>query len=294
MYPVKYEGDIYRPPSEAKSLILQATIGCSHNRCTFCGMYKRKKFRVREFEELEKEIIAVSQMMPRTRRIFLADGNALAIPFELLSRILQLLQDTFPKLERVSLYGNPQDLLGKSVEQLRELKNLKLGIIYLGIESGSAAVLKEIRKGVTPQQIAEGAYRAKQAGVPLSITVINGLAGLEGTEEHAGETASLLNKIDPEYLGLLSLMTVPGTTTHRCFKEGLLTPLSPWELLKEIRMMVEGLSLTNCVFRANHASNYLPIKAVLSRDKEQLLAELDQVIAKKAPGSLKSEYLRGL
>lgn len=294
MYPVKYEGDIYRPPSEAKSLILQATIGCSHNRCTFCGMYKRKKFRVREFEELEKEIIAVSQMMPRTRRIFLADGNALAIPFELLSRILQLLQDAFPKLERVSLYGNPQDLLEKSVEQLRELKNLKLGIIYLGIESGSAAVLKEIRKGVTPQQIAEGASRAKQAGVPLSITVINGLAGLEGTEEHAGETASLLNKIDPEYLGLLSLMTVPGTTTHRCFKEGLLTPLSPWELLKEIRMMVEGLSLTNCVFRANHASNYLPIKAVLSRDKEQLLAELDQVIAKKAPGSLKSEYLRGL
>ncbi len=294
MYPVKYEGDIYRPPSEAKSLILQATIGCSHNRCTFCGMYKRKKFRVREFEELEKEIIAVSQMMPRTRRIFLADGNALAIPFELLSRILQLLQDAFPKLERVSLYGNPQDLLEKSVEQLRELKNLKLGIIYLGIESGSAAVLKEIRKGVTPQQIAEGASRAKQAGVPLSITVINGLAGLEGTEEHAGETASLLNKIDPEYLGLLSLMTVPGTTTHRCFKEGLLTPLSPWELLKEIRMMVEGLSLTNCVFRANHASNYLPIKAVLSRDKEQLLAELDRVIAKKAPGSLKSEYLRGL
>jgi len=294
MYPVKYEGDIYRPPSEAKSLILQATIGCSHNRCTFCGMYKRKKFRVREFEELEKEIIAVSQMMPRTRRIFLADGNALAIPFELLSRILQLLQDAFPKLERVSLYGNPQDLLEKSVEQLRELKNLKLGIIYLGIESGSAAVLKEIRKGVTPQQIAEGASRAKQAGVSLSITVINGLAGLEGTEEHAGETASLLNKIDPEYLGLLSLMTVPGTTTHRCFKEGLLTPLSPWELLKEIRMMVEGLSLTNCVFRANHASNYLPIKAVLSRDKEQLLAELDQVIAKKAPGSLKSEYLRGL
>ena len=294
MYPVKYEGDIYRPPSEAKSLILQATIGCSHNRCTFCGMYKRKKFRVREFEELEKEIIAVSQMMPRTRRIFLADGNALAIPFELLSRILQLLQDAFPKLERVSLYGNPQDLLEKSVEQLRELKNLKLGIIYLGIESGSAAVLKEIRKGVTPQQIAVGASRAKQAGVPLSITVINGLAGLEGTEEHAGETASLLNKIDPEYLGLLSLMTVPGTTTHRCFKEGLLTPLSPWELLKEIRMMVEGLSLTNCVFRANHASNYLPIKAVLSRDKEQLLAELDQVIAKKAPGSLKSEYLRGL
>ncbi len=294
MYPLKYEGDIYRPPSEAKSLILQATVGCSHNRCTFCGMYKRKKYRVRDFGELEKEIIMVSRMMPKTARIFLADGNALSIPFEQLSKILSALQDAFPQLERVSLYGNPQDLLEKSVEQLRELKKLKLGIIYLGIESGSAAVLKDINKGVTPQQIVEGASGAKEAGVPLSITVINGLAGAEGSEEHAKETAILLNKIDPEYLGLLSLMTVPGTTTHRRFKEGLLTPLNPWELLKEIRMMVEGLSLTSCVFRANHASNYLPIKAVLSQDKDRLLAELDQVITKKAPGSLKSEYLRGL
>lgn len=294
MYPLKYEGDIYRPPSEARSLILQATVGCSHNRCTFCGMYKRKKFRVRDFVELEKEIIMMSRMVPKTERIFLADGNALSIPFEQLSKILRALQDAFPRLERVSLYGNPQDLLEKSVEQLKELKKLKLGIIYLGIESGSAAVLKEIKKGVTPQQIVEGASRAKEAGVPLSITIINGLAGAEGSVEHAKETAKLLNEIDPEYLGLLSLMTVPGTTTHRRFKEGLLTPLSPWELLKEIRMMVEGLSLTNCVFRANHASNYLPIKAVLSQDKDRLLAELDQVITKKAPGSLKSEYLRGL
>lgn len=293
MYPVKYEGDIYRPPSEARSLILQATIGCSHNQCTFCKMYKRKKYRVRDYGELEKEIFMVSQMMPKTKRIFLADGNALSVPFEQLSKILGALQDALPQLERVSIYGNPQDLLEKSVEQLRELKKLKLGIIYLGIESGSAAVLKEVKKGVTPQQVVEGASRAKEAGVPLSITIINGLAGAEGSADHAKETAALLNKIDPEYVGLLSLMTEPGTTMHRRIKEGLLTPLSPWELLKEIRIMVEGLTLTNCVFRANHASNYLPIKAVLSRDKERLLAELDQVITKKAPGSLKSEYLRG-
>ena len=292
MYPVKYEGDIYRPPSEARSLILQATIGCSHNRCTFCKMYKRKKYRVRDFRELETEIVLVSQMMPKTKRIFLADGNALSIPFEQLAEILRALQNAFPHLERVSLYGNPQDLLEKSVEQLEELKSLKLGIIYLGIESGSAAVLENINKGVTPQQVVEGASRAKEAGVPLSITIINGLAGAEGSAEHAKETAALLNKIDPEYVGLLSLMTEPGTTMHRRFKEGLLTPLSPWELLKEIRMMVEGLSLTNCVFRANHASNYLPLGGNLPADRDRIVSLIDAALSGEIP--LRPDESRGL
>lgn len=169
-----------------------------------------------------------------------------------------------------------------------------MGIVYLGIESGSPRVLEHIKKGITPDQIAEGAKKAKAAEVPLSITVVNGLAGVEGSEEHARESAVLLNRIDPEYLGLLSLMTVPGTTTHRQFSSGELTPLGPWEMLKEIRVIVEGLSLSNCIFRANHASNYLPLKAVLSRDQEKLLASIDLVIKQKAPGSLKSEYLRGL
>jgi len=294
MIPIKYEGDVFRPPSEARSLILQATIGCSHNRCTFCGMYKKKKFRVRSNEELRKEISMVSRMLPHTRRIFLADGNALAVPTDQLLETLQLLDQSFPGLERVSLYGNPHDLLEKSSAELKILREHKMGIVYLGIESGSAAVLEHIKKGVTPDQIAEGAAKAKSAEVPLSITVINGLAGMEGSKEHACESAALLNRIDPEYLGLLSLMTVPGTTMHRQFSRGELTPLGPWEMLKEIRMIVGGLSLSNCIFRANHASNYLPLKAVLSRDQDQLLASIDQVIEKKAPGSLKSEYLRGL
>ncbi len=294
MYPLKYEGDVFRPPSEAKSLILQATIGCSHNRCTFCGMYKRKKFRVRKLEEVKKEIASISRLVPHTTRVFLADGNALAVPTDQLLQILQTLISSLPRLERVSLYGNPHDLLQKSVGELKNLKNNKLGIIYLGIESGSASVLDAVKKGVTPEQLAEGSGKAKEAGVPLSITVLNGLAGVEGSAEHARETARLLTKIDPEYLGLLSLITVPGTTMYRHFKEGLLTPLGPWELLEEIKMIVKDLNLTNCVFRANHASNYLPLKAVLSRDKEVLLADLDRVIGQKAPGSLKSEYLRGL
>jgi len=294
MIPLRYEGDIYRPPSEAGSLILQATIGCSHNRCTFCGMYKKKKFRIRSLEEIEQEIKYVSRFMPRTRRVFLADGNALVIPSEKLLQILQALDGAFPNLERVSVYGNPQDLLEKTSEELVELKNHKLGIIYLGLETGSAAVLRDIKKDVTPEEIIKGAAKAKKVGVPLSITVLNGLAGLEGSENHARETARVLNQIDPEYLGLLSLIPVPGTTTYRHFKQGKLTSLNPWQLLEEIKMMVEGLELTECVFRANHASNYMPMKAILSRDRETLLKELNQVLIRKAPGSLKSEFLRGL
>ncbi len=294
MIPLKYEGDVFRPPSEAKSLILQATIGCSHNRCTFCGMYKRKKFRVRNLEEIKEEIVLTSRMLPHTRRVFLADGNALAMPTNQLVQVLTMLNSSFPKLERISLYGNPHDLLEKSAEELKELRANNMGIVYLGIESGSASVLKAVKKGVTPQQIAEGAVKARMADVPLSITVLNGLAGIEGSAEHARESSRLLNEIDPEYLGLLSLITVPGTTMYRQMKEGLINPLGPWELLKEIRMMVEGLSLSSCIFRANHASNYLPLKAVLSREQDALLSDLDRIIQQKAPGSLKSEYLRGL
>lgn len=294
MFPLKYEGDLYRPPSEASSLILQATIGCSHNRCSFCAMYKKKKYRERSLEELKSNIALTSGNFPRTRRVFLADGNALAVSSEKLIKLLDLLNQAFPDLERVSLYGNPQDLLQKSVKELIELKTNKLGMIYLGVESGSASVLKSVNKGVTPDEMTEAASRVKEAGIPLSITVLNGLAGLEGSEEHALATAALLNKIDPDYIGLLSLISVPGTSMHRAFEEGLLTPLNSWQLLEEIKMIVERLELTKSVFRANHASNYLPLKATLCRDKELLLNKLNSVISSKSSKSLKSEYLRGL
>ncbi len=294
MHLLKYEGDLYRPPSEANSLILQATIGCSYNRCTYCAVYKKKVFRERSLEEISKEIELTSEYYPRTKRVFLADGNALTIATPKLLQLLQQLDHAFPCLERVSVYGNPQDLLEKSWEELAELGQNKLGMIYLGVESGSAAVLEAVKKGVTPAEIIEGALKAKEAGIPLSVTAINGLAGVEGSSEHARATARLLNAIDPEYLGLLSLMAVPGTTIHRQIKEGLLTPLGPWELLQEIKMIIRDLTLTNCIFRANHASNYLPLKAVLSRDREILLTELERIIAQKSPASLRSEYLRGL
>ncbi len=294
MMPFKYEGDLYRPPSEAKSLILQATIGCSHNRCTFCSMYKRKQFRLKAVEEIKGEIKAAAAYYPRTKRVFLADGNALVIPTEALLEILETLDSAFPALERVSLYGNTQDLIEKNVGDLIELKNNKLGIIYLGLESGSSSVLKEIQKGVTPDQMIEGSNKAKAAGIPLSVTILNGIAGVEGSEEHAEATAGMLNRIDPEYLGLLSLITVPGTPIHRSFEDGLLTELNPWQLLEEIRIMILNLSLSDCIFRANHASNYLPLKAVLSRDKQAVLSALDTVLEGKAPHSIKSEFMRGI
>ncbi len=294
MMPISYEGDVFRPPSEARSLILQATIGCSHNRCTFCAMYKKKKYRVRSLEEINLDIVTTGAYFPHTRRVFLADGNALAMATADLVAVMDSLNKTFPLLERITLYGNPQDLLRKSENELKELRDHRLKMIYLGMESGSAAVLEAIKKGVTPADLIKGAAKLKKTGIPLSVTVLNGLAGLEGSVEHATSTAEILSEMDPEYIGLLSLITVPGTTMHRLFKSGELTALNPWQLLEEIRMMVEGLTLTNSVFRANHASNYLPLKATLSRDKQQLLTALDRIIAERSPATLKSEFMRGL
>jgi len=294
MLPFEYEGAVFRPPSEAGSLILQATVGCSHNRCSFCAMYKQKRFHEREPEKLSREISAAAALLPSTRRVFLADGNAMALPTIKLLGILEVLKGAFPLLERVAVYSNPQDLLQKDVDELIELRRHKLGMIYLGVESGSALVLRDVHKGATPDEIIRGAMRVKTAEIPLSVTVINGLAGLEGSREHARETARLLNEIDPAYLGLLSLMVVPGTIMHRRMRDGVLTSLGPWDLLREIRWMVKELSLSNCVFRSNHASNYLPLKAILSRDQEKLLNALDLVLQNKSPSMLRKEYQRGL
>ena len=257
-------------------------------------MYKKKKYRVKPLDKLAEEINRVKLFAPRTRRVFLADGNALSIEFSQLQEILSLLREAFPRLERVAVYGNPHDLLEKRASELSALGEAGLKMIYLGMESGSARVLEAIRKGVTPEEIACGADKLKGSGIALSVTVLNGLAGREGSEEHALESAKLLSRIDPEYIGLLSLITVPGTTMYRLFKEGKLTPLNPWELLEEIRLIAAGLDLTSSVFRANHASNYLPLKATFPEDKERLLKSLGKVIEEKRPSSIKGEYMRGL
>lgn len=291
---MRYEGQIYRPPSEAKSLILQATIGCSHNKCTFCVMYKDKKYRERSLEDIRADIQEAKRVLGDVRRVFLADGNALAMEQTKLMSVLRELSQAFPSLERVGIYANPGDLLGKSVSQLRELKEAGIGIVYLGVETGNDKILEQVRKDATAAEIIQAGRRAKDSGIPLSVTVINGLGGYELMKEHAADTAKLLNEMDPDYLGLLTLMVAPGTPIARQMERGEFQLFGPMEILAEIEMMLEPLELTNCVFRSNHASNYLPLGGVLPRDKEQIMQGLRSVLDKADMGKLRPEQFRGL
>ncbi|MGI5882293.1 MAG: radical SAM protein [Dethiobacteria bacterium] len=291
---MRYEGAIYRPPSEAGSFILQVTIGCSHNRCTFCISFLEKKFRERQLEEIFADIDEISSGYPGIERVFLADGNAMVMATDKLLKILEKLYKSFPALQRVGLYATPQDLLHKSPEELVQLQKAGLGIVYLGVETGNNELLAWIRKDVTRDQIAEAGIKAREAGLTLSVTIINGLGGLERMAVHAADTASLLNEIDPHYVGLLTLMVVDGTAMARKVARGEFKLPTPLEILDEIKMMVEGLEVSNCVFRANHASNYLPLKGTLPGDKQKIIATLDTMLRDRDVGRLRPEYLRGL
>lgn len=291
---MRYEGAIYRPPSEAESLILQATIGCSHNRCTFCVSYIDKKFRERELEEIFEDIDYASRYAKAVHRVFLADGDALVMDTGKLLAILEKLYKSFPHLERVGIYSTPQDLLHKTEEELRKLKQAGLGIVYMGVETGNDELLQWIRKGVSRAEISEAGRKAIEAGFILSVTVINGLGGLEKMAAHAHDTATLLNEIDPHYLGLLTLMVCQGTPLARLVEKNLFQVPEPLDILREIEMMLQDLELSNCVFRCNHASNYLPLKGTLPQDKQRLLETLRAVTLSGDTRFLRPEYLRGL
>lgn len=291
---MRYEGAIYRPPSEAGSLILQITIGCSHNRCTFCVSFMEKKFRERELEEIFADIDSASRYARDVYRVFLADGDALVMGSAKLLKILEKLYKTFPHLERVGIYATPQDLLRKSKEELRQLREAGLDIVYMGVETGNEELLAWIRKGVTRAQVIEAGKKAREAGFILSVTIINGLGGHEKMAAHAHDTATLLNEIDPEYAGLLTLMVCEGTPIARQVQRGLFAVPGPMEMLREIEMMIEPLELSNCIFRCNHASNYLPLKGTLPQDKEKLLETLRTVTRSGDTRYLRPEYLRGL
>lgn len=291
---MKYEGAIYRPPSEAGSFILQVTIGCSHNSCTFCVSFIDKKFRERELKDIFADIEEISAKYPGVERVFLADGNAMVMSTATLLKILDKLYGSFPRLQRVGLYATPQDLLHKSREELTELQQAGLGIVYMGVETGNEKLLSWIRKGVTRAEIAEAGIKAREAGLILSATVINGLGGLEKMAEHAADTASLINEIDPHYLGLLTLMVCDGTAMAAKVRRNEFKLPAPMEILAEIKMMVEGLEVSNCVFRANHASNYLPLKGTLPKDKYNLINTLNKMLQSGNTGMLRPEYLRGL
>lgn len=286
-----YEAPIYRPPSEARSLILQLTLGCSHNQCTFCYMYKGKSYRVKSQEEMWQHIAWGKAMDPAARRIFLADGNVLGLETSLLLEILAVLYREFPSLERVSVYGGPQDILGKTPEELESLRQAGLQLVYLGVETGSDTVLQQVRKGVTAEEMITAGVRVRQAGILLSCMLISGLGGTTHWREHALESARVISAINPEYLGLLTLLVEENTPLHRQISQGLFQLLPPEAVLEETSLLMENLQVTGCTFRSNHPSNYLNLSGVLNRDKEQLLA---QIQAARQEGRLRPEGWRAL
>lgn len=291
---MNYDYPLYRPPSEAYSLILQVTIGCSHNACTFCTMYKQKRFRQKDWPEISELINTVSQEYPHTKRIFLADGNALALPTETLVKTLKLLYVKFPSLERVSIYGGPKDILGKTPAELETLYQEGLGLVYLGIESGSEQVLKLVHKGASPQEMVEAGQKVKKSGLKLSATIISGLGGRELWEEHALETARVVSEINPHYLASLTLLLEEGAPLLRKIKEGKFTFLTPWETLKELHLFMQHVDLDNCVYRANHVSNYFSLAGVLNQERNLILQKLEYYLSRANIKALPVDYNRML
>lgn len=291
---MNYDMPLFRPPSEAFSLILQVTLGCSHNSCTFCGMYKMKKFRVRSWEEIDRDIREAAEYTEGVDRIFLADGNALAMETDMMLALLKRLYGAFPGLERITSYAGPQDLIKKSPEDLRAIRSGGLTMLYLGVESGSDRILREVGKGVDADQMVQAGLRAKEAGFELSVTVLTGLGGKEKSLENAVETAAVLNRIQPDYVGALTLTPTPNTPLYRKMKKGEFLLLDPLENLQELKWLLEKLEQGNCLFRCNHASNYLPLKGRLPVDRDRLVALLGDVVGNPGRYRLKPEHLRGL
>lgn len=291
---MRYHGTVIRPPSEADSYILQVTYGCSHNHCAFCGTYLDKPFRLRPMDEVLEDIAVAQRLLPGTRRAFLADGNALILGMPKLTEILDSLASAFPLLRRVAIYANARDILKKSDADLSLLREKRLEIIYLGLESGSGEVLRRIDKGASPAEMLEAVRKAKRAGIRSSVIALLGIGGPDLSAQHAEETGRLVSAMDPEYLSLLTLMLVPGTELYRQHQAGTFEMMGPEALLAEMRAILthtEGLS--RCVFRTNHASNYVPLSGTLSRDKERLLEALDRALA-QGPSAFRSEEWRAL
>jgi radical SAM superfamily enzyme YgiQ (UPF0313 family) len=290
---MKYEGNIIRPPSEAHSLLLQVTVGCSHNRCNFCGTYKGVKFRIKSQEEILEDIMEASQYR-RVEKVFLCDGDALIIPQKRLVEILALIRKNIRGVQRVGLYGNAKSILRKSVEELKELHTLGLGIVYLGVETGNESLLKAIQKGATYDQIVEAGRRIKAAGIALSVTVLLGIGGVEMSTQHAMDTARILTDLDPDFVGALTVMFIPGTPLHDDYVNGRFVLPDTFGFLNELGIMIANSQFTDCFFTSNHASNYLPIRARMPEKKEATVATISRVIEQGDRNVLRPEYLRGL
>ncbi|MTI70914.1 MAG: radical SAM protein [Firmicutes bacterium] len=289
---MEYESPLYRPPSESNSLILQITIGCSHNKCTFCSMYKGKKFRIKSLDEIKNDIRIARKTYSNVKRIFLADGNALVLKTKKLKEVLSEINSMFPECERIGIYTAPKDILLKSITELKELKKLGIKIAYLGIESGNNDVLKNIKKGVSSNELRKAGKRIVSSGIKLSVTLISGLGGKSNWKQHATDSARLINDINPDYLALLTLLINNETELYEKIENNEFNLLSPKEVLLETKLLISNLTLDNCIFRSNHPSNYVPLAGFLSKDKNLLLDTIDEAL--KQDYDFKNEYLRRL
>lgn len=289
---MRYKGLVIRPPSEAKSYLLQITYGCSWNQCTFCPTYLEKPFKIRPFKEVEQDILLAKKVYPDVRRVFLCDGDGLILSMDRLLPILDMLNASFPNLNRIGIYFNARNILSKSHSEIQQLVKRKLTIGYIGLESGSDRILKKVRKGATASEMIEAVLKAQENGMKTSVIGLLGLGGVKLSKEHAHKTAAAVSAMQPRYFSLLTLMLVKGTPLYQDFESKKFTLPNEKGLLKEMRTIIENIETEKTIFRTNHASNYLPLEGILSRDKKKLVKVIDHALSGKIP--LKPEFFRGL
>ena len=287
-----YEGMMIRPPSEANSILLQVTLGCSHNKCTFCGTFREKRFNIKKDDIIFEDIEFAREHCKRQNRLFICDGDAMIVPQKRLVKILNQIKIRLPWVERVGLYANTKGIGMKTDEQLKELKELGVTLVYMGLESGDDQILKKICKGADSTKMIKMGKRIKKTGMQLSVTVLVGLGEKKKSHQHAVGTGRVLTAIDPDFVGALSLMLVPGTELNDQYEKGDFELLSPEEMLEELGVMISTTNLSNGLFHANHASNYLPIRAKLPKEKEETLELISQALKGKI--ELKPEFMRAL
>ena len=289
---MRYEGDSYRPPGEWKSYLLQTTIGCSNNTCTFCGMYLDKKFHIRPMADILEDIRMARAYYGDVERVFLCDGDAIIMRTQELLTILEALHRAFPSLQRVTTYAGPRSTLTKTPEELRTLREAGLTRAYLGVETGCDALLKQVKKGVDAAQMLEAGVRLREAGMDLWVMVILGLAGTgEPSRRHMLDTAAMMNEMKPRHLSALTLTLDPGTELYQDYRAGRFHPITPRESLLEAKLLLENLTVDPLHFTCNHASNYLPLKGGLPEDRDRFLAMLDRALAGEQ--ELRPEWSRG-
>ncbi|HPB80436.1 MAG TPA: radical SAM protein [Spirochaetota bacterium] len=290
-----YVGNVIRPPSEAKSMIIQVTVGCSHNQCTFCGTYKGQKFYLKDIARVKKDIVEMSGYGIPFEKAFLADGDVLILPTETILDIMSFIFKMCPTVKRIGVYGNTKAILKKSPGELKELRDAGLGILYQGIETGNRELLKKIKKGAFPHKQVETAQKIIEAGILLSQTVLLGIGGTEMSEIHAIDTGKLLGEMSPDYASALTVMLLPNTELYRDYKEGKFQLPDKFGMLQELKLIVENMDVHRpCFFASNHASNYLPIRAKFPEEKDKIVSLINSVIEKKNTGVLRPEFMRAL